>query len=157
MNKYEELEEMAAQDNVDVISYHFDSKRIKGLYCDQTIALSTELADLKEKTSVLAEELGHHYTTSGNILNQQNTSNIKSERRARLWAYDHIINLFGIIQAYHAGCQNAYEMAEFLGVTEEFLKDALDAYKSKYGTGVKAGKYWIMFEPRLAVMKLTQK
>lgn len=156
MNKYEELQEMAVQDNVNVISYRFESKRIKGLYCDRTVALSSALADTSEKTCVLAEELGHHHTTAGNILDQQDVSNRKQERRARIWAYDHLVNLFGIIRAHNAGCQNTFEMAEYLGITEEFLKDALDAYRSKYGTGVRAGEYWIIFEPGLAVVKITE-
>lgn len=157
MNKYEELEEMAAQDNVDVIQYHFESDRIKGLYCDRTVALSYSLADTKEKSCVLAEELGHHHTTAGNILDQQDISNRKQERRARIWAYDKLLNLFGIVQAYNAGCRNSYEMAEYLEITEEFLRNGLDTYRSKYGTGVRAGEYLIIFEPVLAVMKLTQK
>ena len=40
MNKFEELCQTASDTNVDIIDYPFTSKRIKGLYCDGTIALN---------------------------------------------------------------------------------------------------------------------
>lgn len=52
------------------------------------------------KKCVLAEELGHYHTTTGCILNQQDISNRKQERRARIWAYDRLISLSGIVKAY---------------------------------------------------------
>lgn len=157
MNNFEELENIAAQKNVEIIPYHFESERIKGLYCDNTIALSTSLQSTAERTCILAEEIGHHETSRGNILDQQNITNIKQERKARLWAYDKLISLFGIVRAHNAGCRTSYEMAEYLGVTEEFLSEALAAYKSKYGTNaVKAGEYIIIFNPALTIMKMPQ-
>lgn len=154
MNNFEELENIAAQKNVEIIPYHFESERIKGLYCDNTIALSTSLQSTAERTCILAEEIGHHETSLGNILDQQNITNIKQERKARLWAYDKLINLFGIIRAYYAGCRNSYEVAEYLDVTEDFLNEAICAYRSKYGTGAKAGEYVIIFDPELTVLKM---
>ena len=48
----------------------------------------------------------------------------------------------------------AAETAEYLGVTEEFLNDALTYYKSKYGVYVSVDNYIIMFEPNIAVAEL---
>ena len=53
-----------------MIHYPFETDRIKGLYSDGTIAISTDMKTDAEKACVLAEELGHHYTTYGNILDQ---------------------------------------------------------------------------------------
>lgn len=41
MNSFEKLERLAEQKNVEIIPYNFENERIKGLYCDNTIALST--------------------------------------------------------------------------------------------------------------------
>ena len=128
----------------------YNNGRIKG----NRIAIRDDIETITEKTCVLAEELGHHYTTVGDILDQSDAANRKQERRARLWAYDRLIGLQGIINAYEAGCRNCYEMSDFLGVTEEALSECLDAYREKYGTGVRQGKYYIIFEPILAVGKL---
>ena len=104
---------------------------LKGLYYNGNIAIEKNLTST-EKTCVLAEELGHHYTSVGNILDQQDISNRKQELRARAWAFDECIGLIGIVNAYKAGCQSLYEMAEYLEVTENFLKDALEAYRRRF-------------------------
>ena len=71
---------------------------------------------------------------------------------SRIWAYNRLIGLEGIIRAYKAGCRNRYEMADLLDVTEEMLTDALEHYREKYGVCVTCGKYVIYFEP-LGVME----
>lgn len=131
-------------------------KTYDGRIKNNKIYLREDMPDIQKKC-VLAEELGHYHTTTGDILDQQNITNIKQERKARLWAYDKLISLFGIVRAHNAGCQTSYEMAEYLGVTEEFLSEALAAYKSKYRTNaVKAGEYIIIFNPALTIMKMPQ-
>ena len=61
--------------------------------------------------------------------------NRKQERQARLWGYNKLIGLSGLIKAYEAGCQDKYDVAEFLGVTDEYLQDCVECYRDKYGTG----------------------
>ena len=106
-----------------------------------------------QKACVLAEELGHHYTTVGNILDQSKTENRKQERRARLWAYKRAFDLVDLVSAYKHGCRNRYEIAEYLEVTESFLQEALDTYKEKYGPYTKVDRYVVYFEP-LGVLEL---
>lgn len=154
MNKYEELHQEANDTNVDVIDYHFESNRIKGLYCNGTIALKHNIETTTEKGCVLAEELGHHYTSVGNILDQSKTENRKQELRARAWAYNKMIGLMGIVNAYEHGCHSMHETADFLNVTEDFLEEALRYYKNKYGVYTAFDNYIIYFEPSLAVVKL---
>lgn len=139
-------------EGVDIIDRQFKSERIKGLYCDGTVALNNMLSDT-EKTCVLAEELGHYHTTVGDIIDMNEASNRKQELRARVWGYNKLIGLAGIISCYKAGCRNLYEMAEHLDVTEEFLKEAIDCYKGKYGEYARLDNYVIYFEPALAVFE----
>ena len=117
------------------------------------IALRRGLSEL-EKKCVLAEELGHYHTTSGDILVQNNVSDHKQELHARLWAYNKLIGLTGILQAYQAGCRNIYEMAEYLDVTEALLTEAIASYKRKYGIFTTLDNYVIYFEPSLGVFEL---
>ena len=107
-----------------------------------------------EKKCVLAEELGHHYTTVGNILDMTDISNRKQERQARMWGYDKLIGLSGLIKAYEAGCQDRFAVAEYLDVTDEYLCECLDTYRDKYGVGVTVDDYYIMFIPHLAIGKM---
>lgn len=124
--------------------------RIKG----NRIAIRKTIDTQAEKSCVLSEELGHYYTSSGNILDQTDVMNQKQEYRARLYGYNLQIGLMGIIQAFKADCRNLYEMAEYLEVTEEYLKEAIECYRSKYGEYVKIDNYTIYFIPDLAVLRI---
>ncbi len=153
MTKYELLEKESYENGVEIIQHTFNSNRIKGLYSDSVIALNKDLSTSAEKACVLAEELGHYYTTTGNILEQSDTMNRKQEYRARLVAYNKMIGLCGIIDAYKRGCRNRYEIADYLGVPEEFLLETLNAYKSKYGLCTTVDNYIVYFEP-LGVLEI---
>ena len=126
-------------------------KGLKGLYFDGNIALERKMSQT-EKSCVLAEELGHYYTTSGNILDQTNASNRKQEYRARLYGYNLKIGLMGLVRAFEHGCRSASDIAEYLDVTEEYLQAAIDCYHAKYGQYTAVDNYMINFEP-FAVMK----
>ena len=152
MNTTEELTEEAYSHGAETIDWHFTSRRIKGLYYNGVIAISDRLNG-SEKAAVLAEELGHHLTAVGNILDQSVAPNRKQELRGRIWAYNRLIGLTGILKAYKAGCRNRYEMAECLDVPEETLQEALDYYRSRYGICTQIDNYVIYFEP-LGVMEM---
>lgn len=130
-------------------SLKYSNGRIKG----NRIAIRKDLKTSTEKMCVLAEELGHYYTSTGNILDQSKVSNRKQEYRARLWAYNRAVGLNGLIDAYKMGCKSRYEIAEYLNVTEEFLIEAIQCYKSKYGLCATIDNYTIYFEP-LSVLEL---
>ncbi len=149
MNAYEQLLSSSDKDII-IIEKQFKSKA-KGLCKGNKIGISANIPTSTEKTCVLAEELGHHYTSVGNILDMSNTQNRKQERQARLWAYNKLIGLNGIIQAYEAGCQNRHDVAEYLEVTEEFLEECISCYREKYGTYTTLDNYYIMFIPSLMV------
>lgn len=117
------------------------------------IAIHKQLSTQTEKACILAEELGHHYTSSGDILDQSDPAARKQEFHARLWGYNKMVGLHGIVSAYRNHCRNLSEMADYLDVTEPFLADCLESYRRKYGCYVELDNYVIMFEPVLAVVE----
>ena len=153
MNTYEEMQDRAYNAGIDVVEYSFRNKTIKGLYCDGTAAISNDIDTNAERACILAEEMGHHYTSAGNIIDQTDEQNRKQEFRARMWAYNEMVGLIGIIDAYKSGCRNSYEIAEYLEVTEKFLNDALEAYRDKYGVYTSVDNYAIYFIPALLVLR----
>lgn len=153
MNSFEHLEDEACKDGIDIVSRKFNSSRIKGLYCNGTVALNSKIETSKERTCVLAEELGHHHTSVGVIVDLSDAQNRKQERQARLWAYNNRIGLYGLIRAYEHGCKSRYEIAEFLEVTEEFLEEAIGCYREKYGVFTNIDNYTIFFIPGLIIGK----
>ena len=76
--------------------------------------------------SLLAEELGHHFTTSGNLLDDCNTyseelQKNKKEKNAKLWAADFLISDDEFVQALYNCISNIPDMAEYFNVTEEII------------------------------------
>lgn len=155
MTKTEELIEEAEAHGAEVIDWDFKSDRIKGMYCNGVIAVNKNLKTSAEQSAVIAEELGHHITAVGNIIDQSDVTNRKQEMRGRAWAYDRLIGLSGIVKAIDAGCQSKYEMAEYLEVAEDTLKDALFYYREKYGLCTRFDNHVIYFEP-LRVIEISE-
>ena len=101
MNIYEEMQDRAYNAGIDVVEYSFRNKTIKGLYCDGTAAISNDIDINAERACILAEEMGHHYTSAGNIIDQTDEQSRKQEFRARMWAYNEMVGLMGIVRAFH--------------------------------------------------------
>lgn len=148
---YEELLLEAGNNNL--ITKELPLPVSKGRIKGNRIAIRSGMTET-EKKCVLAEELGHHYTAVGDILDQSSAENRKQELRGRILAYNKLVGLRGIIAAHNYHCENATETAEFLGVTEEFLDDTISYYKSKYGIYTTVDNYVIMFEPTISVIEL---
>lgn len=149
---YEAL--LAESDDMGLLVKEKPLKYNNGRIAGNKIAIRKDIDTLSEKACVLAEELGHYHTSSGDILNQFDTKNRKQELRAREWAYDRQVGLIGIVESFQAGCQTLSEMAEFLEVTEQFLREALERYRQKYGIYTTIDHYIIYFEPYLAVAEI---
>lgn len=107
--------------------------RIKGLYGSGVIWINKKIETTDEKACILAEEIGHHHKTAGNILDQSTIENVKQERLARKWAWERLVPPEKLILAYKEGCQSRYETADFLRVTEDFLEQCIEHYRNKYG------------------------
>ncbi|UZW13236.1 ImmA/IrrE family metallo-endopeptidase [Clostridium pasteurianum] len=149
---YEELASEIQAYGVDIIEMKFKGNH-KGLYGDNVIAINKKIDTDKEKACVLAEEIGHHYTTYGNITDQSDLRNRKQEKRARNHAYEKLVGIVELINAFEAGIQGRYDLAEYLNVTESFLEYSIQHYREKYGIYFEIDNYIIYFEPNLYVMK----
>lgn len=141
---YKSLLNEAKLNGIAVYERHLP-KRLKGLYVGGAICINKNITQT-EKTCTLAEEMGHCYTSAGNILDQSKTSNRKQELRARDWANKRLISLDTFIEAFYHGVKNAYEFAEFAGVTEEFLHETIKFYQRKYGLCTNHKNHTIYFE-----------
>ena len=86
-------------DNNNLITKEKPLKAHKGLIDGRNIAIKKDMTET-EKKCVMAEELGHYYTGVGNILDQSSISNKKQEIHGRIHAYNKLVGLTGIIDAY---------------------------------------------------------
>lgn len=107
----------------------------------------------KEKACILAEEIGHYYLTVGDITNQKDINNKKQELKARRYGYNLLIEPDDIIHAIKKGCNNRYEIADYLNISEDFFEELIEDYKKRYGIGVLVGNYYLQLEPNLGIIK----
>lgn len=122
LNDYEKL--LAEFEDEILIEEH--SMILDGLYCDGCAWIREDMTTA-EKLCILAEEIGHHKTSSGDILNLGLASNAKQEEKARRWAYRKLLPEPLIAEAIKKS-SSFTEAAEELGVSEDFLIDAIIYY-----------------------------
>jgi len=150
---YDNLLDEADKENIYVIENAKFQSKASGLINNDVIGINKNVRSSAQRSCILAEELGHYHTSSGNILDQSSVTNRKQELHARAWAYNRLIGLYGIINAYRSGCRNGYEIAEHLNITEEFLAESLQYYRNKYGLCTTIDNYVIYFEPSLGIFE----
>ena len=152
MDNYEMLLDQAESSGLSVQEkpLQYNDGRIRG----NRILIRSTIETRCQKAAVLCEEIGHYETAVGNILDQSVAANRKQELRGRIWAYNRLIGLTGIIRAYKMGCRNRYEVAECLDVPEDTLQEALNYYHARYGVCTQVDNFVIYFEPALGVMEL---
>lgn len=145
-----EYEKLLNQYSDELVIEETELNNLKGIYANTrfgNVVLIHKNLTQTEKRCVLAEEIGHHHTVIGDITDQSNIVNIKLENKGRAWAYEELVPLINIIKGYLARCINRFELAEFLGVTEDFLIEAIEYYNRKLGPFYQIDNYLIRFEP----------
>ena len=129
--KLEMLFDLIKRENI-IVEYVDFSPTIQGIYykadgCLPIIGINESIvSDKKLFTCVLAEELGHHFTSIGdssaecyNIADRINLN--KTEFAALKWATEYLLPLDEIINAVKRGIGNIEKLSDFLDVTGEFL------------------------------------
>ena len=146
MDCYEILVNYADQLGLEVIEKEFKSSA-KGLCKGKKIGISKSLESAVEKRCVLAEEMAHSFYTVGDILDTRNPDAYKQEMLARSAAFEYLVPLGSLVEAYFSCRHNLSEIPEYLEVTWDFLRDTLTYYSRKYGGMRRHGKYIIYFSP----------
>ncbi|HZJ76606.1 MAG TPA: ImmA/IrrE family metallo-endopeptidase [Oscillospiraceae bacterium] len=129
--KLEMLFDLAEKENI-IVEYVDFSPTIQGIYykadgCLPIIGINESIvSDKKLFTCVLAEELGHHFTSIGDssaecysLADRINLNKI--ELVALKWATEYLLPLDEIIDAVKKGIENMEKLSDFLGVTDGFL------------------------------------
>lgn len=126
---------------------------LKGVYKNNKILINLNASTDVEKKCILSEEIGHHETSSGNLLDTNDITNRKQEIKARRWGYERTVKLTDLVKAYEYGAANCFEIAEYLEVTAQHLINAINNYKKRYGIFAEFENHFIYFEPHLKIEK----
>ena len=153
MNLYEKLEDLAYSEGI-VIDRRRKLEALSGMLvmiegCPPIVHVSPAL-NLPESAGVLAEELGHYYTSSGDngfAANKQQVD--RAEERALRAAVRDVLQLHPdrIIALIEAGVSTFHELADRLEISEAFLARARLAWIAHYGLVYKRNDYSLYFDP----------
>ncbi|GAB3061145.1 hypothetical protein ACFOU0_06585 [Salinicoccus sesuvii] len=110
------------------------------------------------QNGILAEELGHHATSYGDITNYKgkniNINAAKQEVRARRFGIKLILPLEKLVDCFENGYWgDLYAMCLYLEIDRSYFEEAIEDYKKQFGSYVKYDGYYIAFEP-LKIEKL---
>lgn len=130
MTKYEELIKEIRTYNVEVVELMLGGDYG---YCYNDVIFINETSSEKTKYCILAEEIGHYFTSYGNIINLSDTKNIHQENKARIWAYEKLISPDALIEALTNGLNTTEEITEYFNITKEFFLEAIKYYRKRYG------------------------
>lgn len=144
MSLYEDL--VIENSHIPIGDNFKSNSNFRGLYDMGVIVIDKHLTETR-KAEVLFEELAHHKLTWGDITDQSQFNNRKFENYARRAGYQAALPLRIIIEAYHYGVSNLYELADYVQLGEEYIIEILEFYKKKYGLAKYYNGYVIKFEP----------
>ncbi|GAA0069222.1 hypothetical protein UT300003_07450 [Clostridium sardiniense] len=121
------------EENIILEEVTFKQSNIEGIYfkvpgLSPTIGIHKSIvSDTKKYISVLAEELGHHFTSIGDLSTEcvtytQKINRSKQEKRARIWAANFLISDDEIVGALTHNINTLYGLSDHFNVTEEIIK-----------------------------------
>jgi len=138
----EQMLTLAMQEGIFTIDYPLVYPLLGIYLCNQNttpvIGLSTCIDSTAEKRCIMAEELGHHFTTVGVCINNKefyHRSNLNSvskiEFKAMRWAVNYLMPENDLLDVIGSGLYEPWELAEHFNVTEEFAKFRLRLFGAK--------------------------
>lgn len=104
-------------------------KGLTGLIIDNVIYIDDKLSN-NHKKAVLAEEIGHHKTAVGDIVDYNDHHKMKVERLGRKWSYKKLVPKKDLLKFIHNKEQVFdYEIAENFEVPDEIVKEVVEMYR----------------------------
>lgn len=115
------------------ISFEFEPmpNKLCGLNIGNQITINSSLSET-EQYQWLTEELGHYYTSIGDISDYSDIDNQKQEYRARKWGYQYLLSKDEVEQILTESHETDYEIAEDLGIQVPFLHEIGFSYGLDY-------------------------
>lgn len=110
----------------------FPMNQVKACSIPYSIAINPNaISNNRELKDCLAHELGHQVTGSFYKLNSKFETRSRMEERATRWAVQTLISAEDLKRAFKKGYTEAWQLADFFDVTEDFIKDTVRIHKLK--------------------------
>lgn len=154
MDKLDKLLQLAYDENIIIHYTDHIPGNLGGLYIEipglgpVINILNSIKNNKKEFTEVLAEEIGHYFTSVGDSISKVNNYTdklniLRCEIKALRWATDFLVTEEDLIHAFDNGCNSYYELSEYIGVNEGIIKKKFELL-SLNNNQIQLGKYRII-------------
>jgi len=129
MTQYEHLEQLAHSHGVLInLLILQEDDPLDGYYISMpdgcSVVLINRHRDLAHRTAALAEELGHHFRSVGDLRSLASVENRKSELAGHAWGIDALLPLPELETQLQNGNGTAWELAEACDLPPEFIEEA---------------------------------
>lgn len=151
MNNFEALAASRPQLNI-IISKKLP-KFLGGLTFIRDIYINHNLTE-REKYEVLQEEFAHYDYTVGDIASGDSEADKKQEALARSKAMERTVTLKGLIHCYFNNVWSLEEVADYFGVTEKYVQEAIQNYRNKYGLVFRYNGYYFDLRSAINISKI---
>lgn len=109
---------------------------------------------IRERYEILQEEVAHYDTSVGNITDYHDVQNMKQEKLARSVAMERTVTLDGLIHCFYNGLWSVNEVADYFGVTNQYVIKAIENYRVKRGLIFKYKNYYFDFRRTINITKI---
>lgn len=130
------LYSLANNEKIDVVNYKWKNVKARIFEVDNSYSIAIDYSKIEssvEEKQIIAEELGHYYYNALYYISSDVILKNKCEYKSKKWAYNVLVPFDRLRKAILNGYTTYYELAEYFEVPEEFLKNAVEFYISKYG------------------------
>lgn len=140
-----------------------ENNRIKIETCRLPFGINSIYTELKECPAIICLEqslsapqikielalcLGYYF-----LRGQKQLAKEEKRSRAEEWAYSKLAPVEIFTQAFAAGASDIEGIANYAGVTPEFIKGAAQYYTGRLGPYITLGSFCVIFEPLSIVQK----
>ena len=131
MDKLTKLDDIAKENDIEVMEMKAEECRSMSMMTDSGncyIGIDSRNMTSAEETVCMAHEVGHCQT--GAFYNKHSKYDLisKNERKADIWAIQNLVSKDELEKVMKKGTTQIWELAEYFGVTEDFMRKACDYY-----------------------------
>lgn len=120
---------IAAESNIAV--YNLKMKKAKAISIPGKIGIDeSKMQNHSELNVCLAHELGHQFKNAFYDLSSTFETRERQEARATRWAVNELVPVDELLKAFESGHTEVYDLAEYFGVTEDFIRNAFYIYEA---------------------------
>lgn len=134
MDELIKLYDIASEQDVGIYEYDLGEAAAATVECDGrcVIALNPrENRSRREELCHLGHELGHIATGTLHRPGAGEQEILRGEYRSAVWVVTRLVPAEELLEAVKGGCTEVWELAEYFGVTEDCILDAVKVYRNR--------------------------